>query len=71
MEFDPNASERVGVHARRHHPQAPVPPPRPGHAELADKVEEVLFGFVKGANVRSMVDSRKDCVIGLFGGAGR
>lgn len=70
MEFNPNARDRVGIHALGHHPQAKVPPPRAGCKELADKVEEVLFGLVKGANVRSMADSRKDRVIRRFGGSG-
>jgi hypothetical protein len=70
MDFNTEARDRVGIRPVGHHPQAKIPPPRPGCKELADKVKEILFGLVKGANVRPMADSRKHGIIWRFGDSG-
>lgn len=63
MEFNPLAGERVGIDTVGLDPKAQVPPPRSGGTKLTHKVEEVLLGFVKGADMRSMADSSQHRVI--------
>lgn len=69
MEFDSGLGERVRLRALGHHPQAQVAAPRTGGTKLADKVKEVFFGFVKGANMRCMTDRRQHRVIRGFRGS--